>query len=197
MRHTTRRRTSSVRSGPRRVRSHLGRLSVSLATVGAAAVVPLASVGLALEHPAAGASTTAQLGYVVNSGGTTVTPFSTVSNLSGTPINVGSGPFAVAITPNGQTAYVVNNAFGNGDPDHHGHRDAGDAHRRGNRSPGDRHHPQRPDRLRDQYDRRHGDPHQPHHQHRRDADHRGLGPDGIAISPDGKTVYVANSEASG
>jgi YVTN family beta-propeller protein len=45
--------------------------------------------------------------YVANSGSGTVTPIRTATNKAGKAIQAGSGPFAVAITPNGQTAYVA------------------------------------------------------------------------------------------
>jgi YVTN family beta-propeller protein len=38
----------------------------------------------------------------------TVTPIATATNTPGPPIEVGSGPWAFAITPDGQTAYVIN-----------------------------------------------------------------------------------------
>jgi DNA-binding beta-propeller fold protein YncE len=54
---------------------------------------------------------TAPTVYVVNEGGTvvpgTVTPIDTSTGTAGTPINVGGVPFAIAITPNGRTAYVT------------------------------------------------------------------------------------------
>ena len=37
-----------------------------------------------------------------------VTAISTATDTAGTPFNVGTGPNAIAITPDGQTAYVVN-----------------------------------------------------------------------------------------
>ena len=37
-----------------------------------------------------------------------VTPVRTASNTAGPPITVGPGPFDIAITPNGKTAYVLN-----------------------------------------------------------------------------------------
>jgi YVTN family beta-propeller protein len=49
--------------------------------------------------------------YVTNNNldaGTTVTPISTATNTAGTAITVGTGPFGVAITPDGKTAYVAN-----------------------------------------------------------------------------------------
>ena len=44
----------------------------------------------------------------MNYGDGTVTPIATATNTPGTPINVGTGPAGIAITPNGQTAYVAN-----------------------------------------------------------------------------------------
>jgi YVTN family beta-propeller protein len=48
----------------------------------------------------------------VNGGSGTVTPIPLRTEMSGNPITVGSGPDAIAITPNGQTAYVVNGGSG-------------------------------------------------------------------------------------
>ena len=45
--------------------------------------------------------------YVVNGGSGTVTPIATATNTAGPPIPVGSGPGAIAITPDGRTAYVI------------------------------------------------------------------------------------------
>jgi YVTN family beta-propeller protein len=45
---------------------------------------------------------------VANYGSGTVTPITVATNTAGTPINVGTHPVAIAITPNGLTAYVVN-----------------------------------------------------------------------------------------
>ena len=42
------------------------------------------------------------------SGQSTVTPIATATNTPGAPIEVGSGPWAFAITPDGKTAYVIN-----------------------------------------------------------------------------------------
>jgi YVTN family beta-propeller protein len=41
-----------------------------------------------------------------------VTPIFTATNRVGKAIRVGSTPWAIAITPNGKTAYVVNNGSG-------------------------------------------------------------------------------------
>jgi YVTN family beta-propeller protein len=36
-----------------------------------------------------------------------VTPITTATNTPGKPINAGRSPFAIAITPDGKTAYVI------------------------------------------------------------------------------------------
>ena len=51
---------------------------------------------------------TAATAYVANYGDDTVTPISTAYESAGTPIDVGSEPHAVSVTPNGPTAEVVN-----------------------------------------------------------------------------------------
>ncbi len=51
------------------------------------------------------------IAYVANvgaSGAGTVTPIKTPTDSAGTPINVGDDPSVIAITPNGNTAYVLN-----------------------------------------------------------------------------------------
>ena len=45
--------------------------------------------------------------YVANKAGNTVTPIRAASNRAGRPIRVGPGPELIAISPDGQTAYVV------------------------------------------------------------------------------------------
>ena len=45
--------------------------------------------------------------YVANKAGNTVTPIRAASNREGRPIRVGPGPELIAISPDGQTAYVV------------------------------------------------------------------------------------------
>jgi YVTN family beta-propeller protein len=54
-----------------------------------------------------------KIAYVVNNGYDTVdtvTPISTVTNTPGKPIKVALGASAIAITPDGKTAYVVDSA---------------------------------------------------------------------------------------
>jgi YVTN family beta-propeller protein len=50
--------------------------------------------------------------YVANAGDGTVTPIDLTNNTAGTPIGVGSDPDAIAITPDGKTAYVANGGDG-------------------------------------------------------------------------------------
>ena len=45
--------------------------------------------------------------YIVNSGSDTVTPIRTATNTAGKAINAGTAPVAIAITPDGTTAYVA------------------------------------------------------------------------------------------
>ena len=167
-----------------------------------------------------------------------MTPIATATNTAGPPIPVGDYPLAIAITPDGKTAYVANCGLGHGDPDHdrHQHRRPADPGRRrshaiaitpdgktayvanddssGTVTPittatntagapipvGDypvchRDHAGRQDRLRRQPRLGHGDPDHDRHQHRRTADHDRRPPRAIAITPDGKTAYVANTYA--
>jgi DNA-binding beta-propeller fold protein YncE len=44
--------------------------------------------------------------YVVDAGGSVI-PVNTATNTAGPPINVGSDPAYIAITPNGKTAYAL------------------------------------------------------------------------------------------
>ena len=50
--------------------------------------------------------------FVVNELANTVTPIDTASGVAGSPIPVGNGPLAIAITPLGGAAYVVNGTDG-------------------------------------------------------------------------------------
>ncbi len=72
-----------------------------------AALGALAWLLLAFAIPApAGA---ARMAYVGNSGDNTITPINTVTNTAGSPFSsVGLGPVAIAITPDGTTAYAAN-----------------------------------------------------------------------------------------
>jgi YVTN family beta-propeller protein len=87
----------------RRDRSRARRLT-SLLVVLLAALSVLAVAGAA--------SALARTAYVANSGSNDVTPIDTADNTAGSPIPVGSIPGGVAITPDGATAYVVDNNGG-------------------------------------------------------------------------------------
>ena len=77
----------------------------------AAVVLALLSMGALASHessPADAAATLDATVYVANSGSNTVTPIAVATNTAGAPIPTGSVPQSIAITPDGQTAYVVN-----------------------------------------------------------------------------------------
>jgi hyaluronoglucosaminidase len=90
-------------------------------TLGAvAAAGALTTLGLAgTSMPSAAASTTPAArpahpvtAYVANFSSGTVTPISTAINKAGKAITVGQWPVAIAITPNGKTAYVAGTGSG-------------------------------------------------------------------------------------
>jgi DNA-binding beta-propeller fold protein YncE len=54
------------------------------------------------------------IAYVINSGGGTVTPIDLTTNTAGRPIQVSGEPVAMAITPDGKTAYVSCGATNSG-----------------------------------------------------------------------------------
>jgi YVTN family beta-propeller protein len=60
------------------------------------------------------ASTSPTTAYVTNADGGTVTPIDVATGKPGPEIKVGSGPVAVAVTPDGKTAYVVNQGGASG-----------------------------------------------------------------------------------
>src|SRR5215471_2101649 len=80
----------------------------ALAAIVAAAAVPALS-GQAGHAPPLRAHT-APTAYVAdtNSKPGIVTPISTITNKSGTPIKTGPAPTTMVITPDGKTAYVAN-----------------------------------------------------------------------------------------
>ena len=70
--------------------------------------VPSPVVGGSLAaSPAAAASPPAWTAYVVSNATDAVIPVNTATDAVGTPIAVGSGPSAIAITPDASTAYVT------------------------------------------------------------------------------------------
>src|SRR5215471_6388787 len=82
-----------------------------LAPSAALAAGPAARTGSSTPATHAGAVTL----YVANNTADTVTPISAATNTPGKPIPVRANPTAIAITPNGKTAYVLSGAgFGPG-----------------------------------------------------------------------------------
>ena len=184
-------------SNARRVALRFGVLpvaSISLAA-GLTSVVPAQATA---RTPMAGSlfsgtSTSVGTAYVVNDGSGTVTPIATATNTAGTPIPVGSHPRLHRDHPGRQDRLRRQrrcSATVTPITHRHQHRRAADPGRR--RPVGHRDHPGRQDRLRRQRRVGHGDPDRDRHQHRRPADPGRKRPVAIAITPDGKTAYVAN-----
>ena len=89
-------------------------LAGSLVFAGAAAV---SVVGGSLSaSPAAAATPTAWTAYVVSYNDDAVIPVNTATDAVGAPITVGSGPSAIAITPDATTAYVTDEGTTNTAP---------------------------------------------------------------------------------
>jgi YVTN family beta-propeller protein len=87
------------------------KVSVCLACTGLMALLTAGADAAAVARQGAESGAgPGYVAYVVNEGSNTVTPISTATNTAGKPIKVGQGPSAIAITPNGKTAYVVNGA---------------------------------------------------------------------------------------
>jgi YVTN family beta-propeller protein len=77
------------------------------------ATVPVWAGLVASSTPAGGATAPDWTAYVATEGNfnnpsDTITPIDTATNTAGAPVTVGSTPVRIAITPNGATAYVVN-----------------------------------------------------------------------------------------
>ena len=113
--------------------------------------------------------------YVANIGSGTVTPIDTATNTPEEPVEVGVRPRAIVITPDGRTAYVVNQSRAQPPPWH-----IDEAEKRGLPQPA-------PDRRGTvtPIDTATNVPGEPI-----DV---GNEPFAIAVTPDGKTVYVANT----
>jgi len=117
---------NSVRAGIRLRR----RVRMRRAAGGAAAVVVAAAVIPAAHgvfgHAAAGPRTAAPFSvpkvpavptgtaYVITSGAGIVTPIDLATNTAGQPIDVSGEPVAMAVTPDGKTAYVASGATNSG-----------------------------------------------------------------------------------
>ena len=86
-------------------------------TAGLGSIVPMTSAVAAAASMADSSASRAGpssmvTAYVANGGSDTVTPIAAATNTAGPPITTGPGPDAVAITPDGKTAYVVNGNSG-------------------------------------------------------------------------------------
>jgi len=143
-------------------------------TLLAAALGSVVPAQAAEQKPAAnsllpGSSPSRGTVYVTNLLSDSVSPIATATNTAGPSIGVGAYPYAIAITPDGKTAYVANENSGtvtrsrppptprDSDP--------------GGKWPGcHRDHPGWQDRLRIQQWVQHGDRDRDHHQHPRAID---------------------------
>ena len=113
--------------------------------------------------------------YVANIGSGTVTPIDTATNTPGEPVEVGVRPRAIVITPDGKTAYVVNQSRPQPPPWH-----SYEAEKRGLPQPAPD-----PRGTATPIDTATNVPGKPI-----DV---GSEPFAITVTPDGKTVYVANT----
>ena len=181
------------------MRTRITRVVCAATAAGALSALGVTGAG------AAGAASTAPrarpahpvTAYVANQLPGTVTPIDTATNkaLQGDQGRTRSpSPSRSPRTgrpPTSPTPAIT--AIGHGDPDQHRHQQGrqGD-HGRG-RPQCHRDHPEREDRLRRQLRLGHGDPDQHRHQHRGQGRSRSARtPGAIAITPDGKTAYVAS-----
>ena len=131
--------------------------------------------------------------YVINSAGTVI-PISTATNTPGKPITGrGRGSAPIHRDHAGREDRLRRQlGSGHGHPDQHRHQQGRQADPRRRRPGLDRDHPGREDRLRRQSGQLgHGDPDQHGHQPAGKPIQRRRAPR-IAITPDGKTAYVAN-----
>jgi len=82
---------------------------------GGAAAISVVAGSLAAS-PAVAANPPAWIAYVASNTTDAVIPVNTATDAVGTPIAVGSGPSAIAITPDGSTAYVTDEGTSNTSP---------------------------------------------------------------------------------
>jgi YVTN family beta-propeller protein len=82
---------------------------------GGAAAISVAGGSLS-ALPAAAATPASGTAYVVSNANDTVIPVNTATHAVGAPIAVGSGPSAIAITPDATTAYVTDEGTNNTPP---------------------------------------------------------------------------------
>jgi hypothetical protein len=160
-------RREEVKSWPRRHKASmqkfggLPRRARNAAAIVVAVPVVTGTLGHTLAAPVAGGQRAVRgpVAYVVNGKMGTVTPIATATNTPDKPIEVGVNPSYIAITPNGATAYVVNERIkGSGV---HGRPGTVTPIALATNTPG------APIKV-------------------------GIAPTAIAVTPDGKTVYVLN-----
>ena len=97
--------------------SHAMRRAAAAAITCAAFALPAAALtsagrGRRCRLPGSGARLAPKATAYVANGGGTVTPINTATNKAGKAITAGADPFAIAITPDGKTAYVTNYDWG-------------------------------------------------------------------------------------
>jgi DNA-binding beta-propeller fold protein YncE len=97
------------------LRMYCRSLLAGLLVFGGAAAISVVGGSLAAS-PAAAASPPAWTAYVVSNATDTVIPVNTATDAVGAPIAVGSGPSAIAITPDATTAYVTDEGTTNTAP---------------------------------------------------------------------------------
>ena len=122
----------------------------------------------------------------------TVTPITTATNTAGTPITVGRRPDAIAITPDGKTAYVTNYCSGTVTPITTATNTPGTPITVGNDPDAIAITPDGKTAYVVNYRRGHGDP-DPTATNTAGTPITVGGDPSIAITPDGKTAYVTNA----
>ena len=131
--------------------------------------------------------------YVTNVGSDSVTPIDTATNTPGAAIPVGSHSGRGRDHPGRQDRLRHQRGLGLGDADRHRDQHAGPGDPGRHRPDRGRDHPGRQDRLRRQPGLGHGDADRHRDQHAGRGDPgRQLSRSRVAITPDGKTAYVAN-----
>src|ERR1022692_1342307 len=96
----------------------IGRISAPMASIALVVLtVGGANAAVAVSPAVAAKSVVPVTAYVPNYKSTAGPPISTATNRAGKPIKVGIGPLAIALTPNGKTAYVTaTGSISGGDP---------------------------------------------------------------------------------
>ncbi len=119
------------------------------------AVITVASIGAlgmltSVQSQRVLASGGSPIVYVANDNDNTVMPIPIATNTAGSALHVGNCPQGLAITPDGTTAYVVNDCSDTVTSHHRLDQRPGDAHRCRGRAERHRDHAQRRDGVRGQ-----------------------------------------------